>query len=245
MSKLPVFTRYLYNYSSCIKNLEITIREHLQDETLFWAFELYYSGFRDDATKVCKTSIEHLEIKKRKSAMKKLIKDYETTPNETTFAKMVGNIAMPETSRFIIDYNEQIINKHTPLKNDIRCADISSTKLPVTDFNLYRYKTILPNNTTIKHWNVLQHACKYTSRVTEGLEIYNIVFGSDWLYYASATPIWSDRIKKYNGIVDHNKKTVIFPEDPTDHMMQAFYSRYGYELDEQPMQVKHKILGIS
>ncbi len=218
MSKLPVFTRYLYNYSSCIKNLEITIREHLQDETLFWAFELYYSGFRDDATKVCKSAIEHLENKKRKSAMKKLIKDYETTPNETTFAKMVGNLAMPENSRFIIDYDEQIINK---------------------------YKTILPNNTTIKHWNVLQHACKYTSRVTEGLEIYNIVFGSDWLYYASATPIWSDRIKKYNGIVDHNKKTVIFPEDPTDHMMQAFYSRYGYELDEQPMQVKHRILGIS
>ena len=218
MSKLPVFTRYLYNYSSCIKNLEITIRENLQDETLFWAFELYYSGFRDDATKVCKSAIEHLENKKRKSAMKKLIKDYETTPNETTFAKMVGNLAMPENSRFIIDYDEQIINK---------------------------YKTILPNNTTIKHWNVLQHACKYTSRVTEGLEIYNIVFGSDWLYYASATPIWSDRIKKYNGIVDHNKKTVIFPEDPTDHMMQAFYSRYGYELDEQPMQVKHRILGIS
>ncbi len=218
MSKLPVFTRYLYNYSSCIKNLEITIREHLQDETLFWAFELYYSGFRDDATKVCKSAIEHLENKKRKSVMKKLIKDYETTPNETTFAKMVGNLAMPENSRFIIDYDEQIINK---------------------------YKTILPNNTTIKHWNVLQHACKYTSRVTEGLEIYNIVFGSDWLYYASATPIWSDRIKKYNGIVDHTKKTVIFPEDPTDHMMQAFYSRYGYELDEQPMQVKHKILGIS
>jgi len=198
--------------------LEITIRENLQDETLFWAFELYYSGFRDDATKVCKSAIEHLENKKRKSAMKKLIKDYETTPNETTFAKMVGNLAMPENSRFIIDYDEQIINK---------------------------YKTILPNNTTIKHWNVLQHACKYTSRVTEGLEIYNIVFGSDWLYYASATPIWSDRIKKYNGIVDHNKKTVIFPEDPTDHMMQAFYSRYGYELDEQPMQVKHRILGIS
>ncbi len=218
MSKLPVFTRYLYNYSNCIKNLEITISEHLQDETLFWAFELYYSGFRDDATKVCKSAIEHLENKKRKSAMKKLIKDYETTPNETTFAKMVGNLAMPENSRFIIDYDEQIINK---------C------------------KTILPNNTTIKHWNVLQHACKYTSRVTEGLEIYNIVFGSDWLYYASATPIWSDRIKKYNGIVDHNKKTVIFPEDPTDHMMQAFYSRYGYELDEQPMQVKHRILGIS
>ncbi len=218
MSKLPVFTRYLYNYSSCIKNLEITIREHLQDETLFWAFELYYSGFRDDATKVCKSAIEHLENKKRKSVMKKLIKDYETTPNETTFAKMVGNLAMPENSRFIIDYDEQIINK---------------------------YKTILPNNTTIKHWNVLQHACKYTSRVTEGLEIYNIVFGSDWLYYASATPIWSDRIKKYNGIVDHTKKTVIFPEDPTDHMMQAFYSRYGYELDEQPMQVKHRILGIS
>ena len=218
MSKLPVFTRYLYNYSSCIKNFEITIGQHLLDETLFWAFELYYSGFRDDTTKVCKSAIEHIENKKRKSAIKQLIKNYETTPNETTFAKMVGNLAMPETSRFIIDYDEQIINK---------------------------YKTILPNNTTIKHWNVLQHACKYTSRVTEGLEIYNIVFGSDWLYYASATPIWSDRIKKYNGIVDHTKKTVIFPEDPTDHMMQAFYSRYGYELDEQPMQVKHKILGIS
>ena len=51
-----------------------------------------------------------------------------------------------------------------------------------------------------------------------------------WLFYASYSPIWSQRIHKYNGIIDYDKKTVEFHDD---NDMEEFYSYYAYDLDEE------------
>ena len=62
----------------------------------------------------------------------------------------------------------------------------------------------------------------------------------DWLYYASFSPIWLKRIEQYAGVVNHVEKTVDFgskycPIDEADEMMERFYEQYGYDLDEQSM----------
>ena len=48
-----VFTRYLYNKALVLETLQQTIIEGLYDESLFWAYELYFSGFETEAFQKC------------------------------------------------------------------------------------------------------------------------------------------------------------------------------------------------
>lgn len=64
-----------------------------------------------------------------------------------------------------------------------------------------------------------------------------------WLYYASKTPLWRKRIQDFEGIVCDEEKKVIFKEDKDDDLLQAFYNNYGYEPDEQKIEVQNKCIG--
>jgi hypothetical protein len=43
-----IFTRYLYSKSDVKQSLLLALLEHNDKESLFWAYELYYSGFKHD-----------------------------------------------------------------------------------------------------------------------------------------------------------------------------------------------------
>jgi hypothetical protein len=66
------------------------------------------------------------------------------------------------------------------------------------------------------------------------------IYQYKWLYHASFSPVWFYRIQKYNGIISHSKKTVVFPEEES---MQDFYLFYGYEPDELPRVIQNKSIG--
>lgn len=66
------------------------------------------------------------------------------------------------------------------------------------------------------------------------------IYQYKWLYHASFSPVWFYRIQKYNGIICHPKKTVVFPEEES---MQDFYLFYGYEPDELPRAIQNKSIG--
>jgi len=53
---------------------------------------------------------------------------------------------------------------------------------------------------------------------------------NNWLYYASDSPLWTQRINKHKGEVDHAKKVVDFVHD--DHI-EEFYAYFSYDLDEE------------
>lgn len=63
---------------------------------------------------------------------------------------------------------------------------------------------------------------------------------NNWLYYASFMPIWNKRIKRYNGIIDHDRKQIIFEDEELE---EIFRNKYDYELDEQSQKIKNKIIG--
>ena len=63
----------------------------------------------------------------------------------------------------------------------------------------------------------------------------------NWLYYASFSPIWEQRIEEYNGVIDDEKKTVSF----SDENMEEFYELYGYDVDEQLKEVQDKMMHTS
>jgi hypothetical protein len=67
------------------------------------------------------------------------------------------------------------------------------------------------------------------------------LYNDKWLYQASFSPLWFDRIKHHRGYVDYvNQKVEFVDED----LQQSFYTKYGYEPDEQPINVKEKSIMV-
>lgn len=56
------------------------------------------------------------------------------------------------------------------------------------------------------------------------------IYWGQWEYYASLSPIWLERIEKYNGKIINESKTVQFDDDDD---LENFYEEYGYEPEEQ------------
>ena len=63
------------------------------------------------------------------------------------------------------------------------------------------------------------------------------LYNDKWLYQASFSPLWFDRIKSHRGYVDYVNQKVEFVND---ELQQLFYTKYGYEADEQQTNVKEK-----
>ena len=61
-----------------------------------------------------------------------------------------------------------------------------------------------------------------------------------WLYYASFSSIWENRISKYEGIIDNENKNVIFKDEDKEEM---FYNLYNFDPIEQFTEIQSKWLG--
>ena len=59
----------------------------------------------------------------------------------------------------------------------------------------------------------------------------------NWLYYASRSPCWAERIREYGGQIMVEERKVVFLDDDR---MEEFYQQYGYEPDEQRKEVQNK-----
>jgi hypothetical protein len=58
-----------------------------------------------------------------------------------------------------------------------------------------------------------------------------------WLYYASKTPLWKERIELYHGHIIEDEKKITFKNDDLE---EEFYENYGYEPDEQKKEIQEK-----
>jgi hypothetical protein len=61
-----------------------------------------------------------------------------------------------------------------------------------------------------------------------------------WLYYASFSPLWIQRIQKYGGIVNENEKKIDFADMELE---EAFYEEFNLEPDEQIKEIQEKSIG--
>jgi hypothetical protein len=71
-------------------------------------------------------------------------------------------------------------------------------------------------------------------------------YRNHWLYYASFSLLWKERIEKYKGIISLERRSVTFAEetDADDDLLQEFYGLYGLEPDEQSVIVQNKSIPI-
>ena len=62
-----------------------------------------------------------------------------------------------------------------------------------------------------------------------------------WIYHASFSPMWFDRIKSCKGYVDYMNQEIKFVSEEWE---EAFHNKYNLEPDEQPLFVKENVLKL-
>jgi hypothetical protein len=76
---------------------------------------------------------------------------------------------------------------------------------------------------------------KYVSKLEEK-------YNEKWLYHASFSPLWFDRIKLYKGYVDYEHQSIKFVDEDLE---EAFHNAHNLEPDEQPQYIKDKALKLT
>jgi len=221
-----IFTRYLYIKSNVIKSLQVAIEMYDYESALFWAYELYYSGFEYEVFDILFTIYESRYAKdhpKMGEYMKKKKNEYidaSTNKKDTIVATIIKNMMK---------------------KNDI--PEINNPRfVAIQESQIDRYKT---KELTHDNWKYLSIVCEKSvfkikmSKKTE-TKILDI-FRDKWLFCASFSPIWKKRIHEYNGKIIGRTSDIIFDSDDD---FDKFYDRYNYETDEQSLEIQKKCMGI-
>jgi hypothetical protein len=108
--------------------------------------------------------------------------------------------------------------------------------------DIITYETIY----NVTHYRILETACicgindfKHLSLFKLKRNKYNLneIYWYKWLYYASFSPLWLQRISQFGGTIDYLNQTVLFDDED---LMEEFYSLYGLEPDEQKECVQNK-----
>jgi hypothetical protein len=211
-----ILTRYLYDKSGVEHSLEISIIGGDYSQSLFWAYELYYSGFKTEVVDILLEIYQHIFSKHHpKLGLYFNKKQKETNSQPAFIATMIKNLTMKNP-----DIQESPNVKFVNVK----------------EYHIAAYATIEPDE--IPNWKFLQKVCIYPIQKNPNKRIE--LFREHWLYHAAASPIWSNRIHLCDGTIDHSTKTVIFANEEAE---EDFYDRYHYEPDEQPLELQNKCMG--
>jgi hypothetical protein len=231
----PIFTRYLYEFHQVKNSLQKSILEKKREEALFWAYELYHSGFKEETWEIVKQIYlqYYLEANpKFRTRLGKFYAEWLETGDDCLIGTVVGTLSVWDSVHF-----GQVSTART-------IEDVSSkgNKHFIILYKEDRHKTVpveYPARNYLK--NVSQFAVcplekdPYPNYLETSQNAY---LGPDWLYYCVGSPIWEKRVREGRGHISGKKI-----EFETDEQLEDFYDKWGFEPDEQSAEM-HKIHGI-
>lgn len=241
-----IFTRYLYSKEDVLHSLFIALIDKNIDEALFWAYELYYSGFQEETIEhLLKHFLEIYETKYTKVFKSFIMKQYNSwyeTKKDCIIGTIVWNLCNSDYDlhKFIQMYFKVNTDK---MKQKESSKKKNKLRLIMSDHDIEQYKTI--QHIEGNGWKVLPNVYKYQihREVSNLFEASNIGFVDEyyynWLYYAYFSPIWKERLSKYNYMVCNESKKIMMNDDDEDD----FYSLYSYIPDEQSKETQLMSLG--
>jgi hypothetical protein len=285
-----VFTRYLYIKDEVKIALLISLLNK-SDAALFWAFELFYSGFQIELLSLLfkiyydffatlnptfevylnkKKDIYLSELDKREKVVASivnnlLIRDFNT---DVFMMRKIGELFEPDpelleraevyqilSEKSLEDGSDelQFVPKKIILLANMLTNKVGGKNKKKKNFyvkfdqeSLEQYKTI----TVTPVYRTLATACKHGIDDDKMLSLFKLArtketnltekYNTNWLYPASFSPGWFERIQKCKGYIDYMHQTVKFV---TEEAEEEFYQKYGYEPDEQPLATKEKAIG--
>ena len=242
-------TRYLYIADDVKISLLVSILEKDYEQALFWASEMYYSGYQEEALEfVC--AIYSTFFQKWNPQLERMItKTKEQHSDDSMYAliTIIKNLAVKmrqySVREFIFGKGAEFNETEVISKNETRLwiqPDVESCKK-------YAQSTPLPKT---KHHKFLSNVCLYSTEKRWGKLFgcsYMTLSQGDlikshrmhWLYYASFTPLWRQRILEFRGEIEDSQ--IVFPDDDS---FEEFHNRYDYELDEQAKEIQGKVSHI-
>jgi len=230
-----MLTRYLYIRQDVELSLIHSIIDNDLDQSLFWAYELYYSGFKLEVLYLLSQIYDAFYA--------------DLNPKLGLFLNKQGILwsnteEYPECAVAIIVRNMLIRPCSNHKIMDTACPEpIIEKRIYVImhEKDIIQYKTV-EDDAYAAHL-VLRNVCKYSPCgkslkrlfIPDYIEESNITqfnkWANEWMYYAAFSPIWKERLEDYGGEQNHNIKMVEFSDEAN---YEEFCELFGYEPDEQP-----------
>jgi len=235
-------TRYLYIKQDVNASLLVAILEKDATQAIFWAHELYFSGFEKEVTEYLYgiyINIFYVYNPRLKKLMDICMFRYHPDPHilETIILNLTAQPRRFSLQAFmcrnecLAEPSPDAFEKETPI--------FIFSKLDGSCFH---------ENSRIPVDKVLQRRCLYSTDKTI-MNVFGILFSEQfniheehrmyWEYYAAFSPVWKKRIEEYHGTVNHDTKRIDFENDD---YLESFYEEYGYDLDEQPTALFMKLM---
>jgi len=221
-----ILTRYLYLKSAVVNSLKLAIEESDKKKALFWTYELYRSGFQTEVIQMLFSILDERYIK-FPILRKYLQNKYEQWKTDyKTYPEFVGTIIL------------NMICRNGYSRDQGESKPVIIVKCNIGDIAEYETQNIPVG----KAWQYLGNCCKYGVVYVSANLYRNLDSQSQWLYYASHSPIWNMRLQKYGVKVDHTLKDVVFSSDDA---FEAFMDKFGFEPDEQSLNIQRFCLGLT
>ena len=121
--------------------------------------------------------------------------------------------------------------------------------IPSEDVIIYETNEIDINSCSKNPYIILSQSALLSINDSSFLSIFELerdnlnikeLYWHHWLYYGSFSPIWNERINKYNGFINHENKKIDFIDD---EKAEKFYELYNYIPDEQPLNIQNRSIG--
>jgi hypothetical protein len=240
-----ILTRYLYSKTDVTQSLFLSLLEHNHKEALYWAYEIYFTGFQDDVFEFLLRIYTEI-YEKYNSDLKNFINNtMESWKQNTSHHWYLGSIVYTLSKREY-DLSEFIENYFS-----LKCyKEDKKINKPCYIINLHeadieKYKTIYNKNAFNSLYHVLDfpirkniidlfHSCEPTNIN----EIYADM--DNWLYYAVKSPIWRERLYEYGGIIREDLVCIDFPNE---ERKEEFYEKWNYDIEEQHVDIQDAING--
>ena len=236
------FTRYLYPKSFVKQSLMLALLEHNYDETMYWTYELYFSGFEDETYDFVFKLYQDIYRFDNPT----LLKFMDTTRSDwyknSLQYWLIGSIVAT------LCYCNYRLNHFVENYFKVHCltVDVAPKKLVIIrlgEQDIREYKIDRHVDPPRKYLGMV---CKYPIRTN-----LNRLFMADipdlekkwyynWEFYAGMSPLWQERFEDFNAHINLKEEKVVFEDDD---WKEAFYERWNLEPDEQPKNVQHMILG--
>lgn len=245
-----ILTRYLYIKEDVLASLTLAILDKNHDEAIFWTCELYYSGFKQEVADYLMAIYRELFQSNNPRLCKFLDELYNQCLNGAHIVATIARNLAAQPRKYDVNGFCNLTGASINIDNNVEPRLL----VVLSPENIKQYNQVRVND-ELSARNVLSHACKYTIRKNV-MNLFQCshsdipeeslmeMHRDQWLYYASFSPIWKRRISKYGGEVNHDDKIVEFDENDVDNGEDDFYENYGYELDEQSIEVLSKMIHL-
>lgn len=242
----PIFTRYLYYKKDVELSLLGCILKKDIEKAIFWAYELYFSGFEKELFKLLsllyKKYYAPINTKKLGFFLEEKKKEWANNHyKHFIIATIVHTIAqrpslsdgqiMPPKILFFVYYKNADVEKYKTIKVS---PDIRSYRILQKACIYSTEKNMDSNSFDLEEFE------ESDSEESESRETLLEKYFYHWEFYSFLTPVWKERIEKYGGQPNDETRKIIFTEEELE---DAFYKEYGYEPDEQPAEITKRTIG--